>query len=398
MITDVIKTVYLFIYKFFFSIFKVLPIKRKVVMYVTFRQNAYYIIRELLSREIELPIVLICNKASYRRLKKFENNNVKLILNDNKLLFFKKIFHLSTAKIIIVDNYFPFLAATNFKKEVECIQIWHAAGAIKSFGLPANNTHTRTKISIKRFHSVYNRFDKIVIGSDEMGTIFKKAFGLKKDIFLKTGIPRTDLFYLDEKKEQLKSAFLKKYPMAAKKKIILYAPTFRDTESYDYKLDIPYLKKKLGDQYYLIAKLHPVTKQTIIAPDEVSDFFKLIDSPYDVNELLQVTDILITDYSSIPFEFCILEKPMVFFPYDLVEYSAERGLWMDYESFVPGPVAKDTESLVDRIQNIDKLFDRQAVKEFNEIWNKYSKGQSSKDFVDYIMKRLDENQVIKHER
>ncbi len=91
----------------------------------------------------------------------------------------------------------------------------------------------------------------------------------------------------------------------------------------------------------------------------------------NINDLFLVTDILITDYSSIPYEFCLLKKPMVFYPYDLEEYKKQRGIIGEYDSLVPGPVVYSTKELVSIINNNE--FDLSKVEEFSLKWNQYSK-------------------------
>lgn len=388
MVTDIFKTIYLSVFKIVFTLFNLVPIQKKLVMFVTFRQNAFYITKELSRRPDNIKIVLICNKASYKRLSKIKDDRITMISLDSKYEFLTRVYHLATSKVVIVDNYFPFLAVTNFKRNVECIQIWHAAGAIKSFGLEAKNTVTRTKVSIKRFHNVYDRFDKILVGSDEMAEIFKKAFGLTKDVFLKTGIPRTDLFFNAKEKDEIINSFFHAYPQAAGKKIILYAPTFRDKKNHKSDMDFEALKKHLGDDYFFVIKYHPVTNSEIKLSKAIQKSFLFIHSGYDVNELLQVTDLLITDYSSIPYEFCLLNRPMIFYAYDLEEYMKERGVWETYENIVPGPVVHDVEGLIDAIKNTEVESVSIQNKQFCEVWNKYSNGQSSKHFVNYILKKL----------
>ncbi|TDL32618.1 CDP-glycerol glycerophosphotransferase family protein [Jeotgalibacillus sp. S-D1] len=388
MIIDVIKTLYLALFKIVFSFYNMQPLQKKIVMYVTFRQNAHYILQELKKRPDSMEIILICNRTSYEGLLERDDKRVKLISLEDKRLYFKRIYHLATAKLVVVDNYFAFLAVSSFKKDVECIQIWHAAGAVKSFGLEDKSTTERTAISLKRFRQVYNRFTKIVVGSDEMAGVFTKAFGLEKDVFLRTGIPRTDLFYSDKEKDKIRASFYRDYPHLADKKIALYAPTFRDHPDHQNQLDLSFLQKELGEEYFFIIKFHPVTKQSIILPEQSGSSFLLIDADYDVNELLQVTDVLITDYSSIPFEYCLLGKPMIFFAYDLKEYSKERGIWANYDQLVPGPVVTDTESLIEALKQPAESVPMQRINMFCEEWNKYSKGYSSKNLVDYMLEKL----------
>src|SRR5699024_9379731 len=86
------------------------------------------------------------------------------------------IYHLATSRIVFVDNYYGFLAATEFKPHVKCIQLWHAAGAMKQFGLKDLSIENRPKKAYKRFHKVYQRFDHVVVGSEHMANIFREGF------------------------------------------------------------------------------------------------------------------------------------------------------------------------------------------------------------------------------
>ena len=388
MIADIIKSIYLFLFRISFMWMNRKPLQNKVVLFVTFPQNSYYLTEELKKRDPSMQIVLVCNESSYPKMEELQSEQVQLLELHRLKLYFTRIYHLATAKIIIIDNYFPFLAVTNFKKEVRCVQIWHAAGAIKSFGLEANNTTTRTAISKRRFHRVYHRFDKIVVGSEEMADIFTRAFGVPSSSFLRTGIPRTDLFFDEDKKQELRDKFYRSYPHAKGKRVVLYAPTFRDTASHHMPLDFERLTRVLGPEVLVLVKLHPVTKQNLAFPSEVSDQLIQIDADEDVNEWLVVTDLLVTDYSSIPFEFCLLKKPMVFYAYDLEEYIAERGIWENYEEFVPGPVVFTQEQLEEAIVAPDFDVDNQKVLAFCDTWNKYSQGKSSEQLIDYVIKKV----------
>ncbi|MGD7043301.1 CDP-glycerol glycerophosphotransferase family protein [Jeotgalibacillus proteolyticus] len=384
---DWLKSLYLLFFKLIFVVCNVMPAARKITFYVTFKQNAQFIIHELLELNDDMRIVLVCNRHSVETFKNLSDDRVKIISLESRKSFIRRIYHLASSKIIVVDNYFPFLAVTKFKRNVECIQVWHAAGAIKSFGLEDEGTLLRSKAAVKRFQKVYDRFDKIVIGSEEMASVFKKAFNVKDKVFLKTGIPRTDLFYQQFEKERIRSSFFNQFKQARQKKIVLYAPTFRDYSSHSHLLDFSFLGNELGDDYLFIIKLHPVTKQELIIPDHLKNLFLRIDAGYDVNELLQITDILITDYSSIPFEFCLLKKPMIFFAYDLDKYIKERGIWNNYHKLVPGPVVETNQALVKAIKE-EKIYNPEFYHSFCERWNRYSTGSSSKNLVDYILSKL----------
>src|SRR5699024_258623 len=122
---------------------------------------------------------------------------------------------------ILADNYFGFFAAARFKENTLRIQLWHAVGALKQFGLMDPSNGERTSRAIKRFKRVYDNFDYTVIGSEPMGSIFKENFGLTNDRLRRTGIPRTDVFYNEREMHQIKQSIYNRFPDIQGKKIIL---------------------------------------------------------------------------------------------------------------------------------------------------------------------------------
>src|SRR5699024_8092175 len=129
--------------------------------------------------------------------------------------------HLATCEKVIVDNYYGFLAAASFKSNVQCIQLWHAAGAIKQFGLKDPDIHGRSKRAYKRFNKVYQKFDQVVVGSERMASIFRDSFDLTDDKILRTGIPRTDFFFDDTAKKNAEQTLAREYPIINEKKVLL---------------------------------------------------------------------------------------------------------------------------------------------------------------------------------
>src|SRR5699024_2172673 len=109
--------------------------------------------------------------------------------------FMKSIYHLATASHIILDNYYGFLAVANFKKNVKRVQVWHANGAFKRFGLEDLSNKKRSASAIRRFRKVYNNFTHIIVSSKHMENIFNQSFGDGARHYLKTGMPRTDFYF-----------------------------------------------------------------------------------------------------------------------------------------------------------------------------------------------------------
>jgi CDP-glycerol glycerophosphotransferase (TagB/SpsB family) len=386
MIREIVISIYLFIFKCFFMICKAFPLKNKVTFLVSFGDNAKYVYEEILHQNIQQEIVFLCKGSSLSLFKKYPALPV-IPFETSFIDLLRSIYHLATSKKIIIDNYFGVLASTNFKTGVECIQLWHAAGAIKKFGLEDESNVNRSNRAHKRFLRVYEKFHKVVVGSDKMADIFKQVFALKDQNILRTGIPRTDFFFDENKHKAIISKLLDENPELTSKKVILYAPTYRDhqLDQFELKLDLEKMYQELSDEYVLLLRFHPAIKSSLENNELYSNFvYDYSSSRYDANELLLITDLLITDYSSIPYEFSLLNKPMIFFTYDIEQYKVERGLWEDFEETVPGPITKHTDEIITIIK--DNLFDYQKVTSFSDIWNKYSNGISSQKLVDYIFK------------
>ncbi|PEX40897.1 CDP-glycerol--glycerophosphate glycerophosphotransferase [Bacillus cereus] len=375
---------YLILFTILHNIMKIFPVKRKVTFIMSYGENLIFIYDEMKRQKIDYNVVFL-----YKPTCKYEvdsYSDVKSYKFETKNIFhtIKSVYHLSTSKYVIIDNYFGSLAKVNFKKGVQCIQIWHAAGAIKKFGVLAPSFNKRSLRAQKRFFDVYKNFHKIVVGSDALANIYKDAFVLSDDRILKTGIPRTDLFFYEQRKQENKENILLINPSLKGKKVILYAPTFRDKElvDFDLHLDIDTMYKALKDEYIILIKLHPAVRNKLNHQDKYKDFVYDYSLYPNINDLFLVTDILITDYSSVPFEFCLLNKPMVFFPYDLKKYAKKRGIIGDYKRNVPGPVVYNTNELIDVITK--GSFDTEVLTEFKLKWNQYSLGNSSEKLVNYL--------------
>ncbi|CAM3046469.1 CDP-glycerol glycerophosphotransferase family protein [Sporolactobacillus spathodeae] len=383
MIKEVLIACYLRVFQMVFSICRLLPLKNKIVFVASFTDNPLYVFHALRKQHVAAEIIFLCRGKVIEDFRKtgcstfpIETFRLRHLLH--------AAYHLATGKVIIVDNYFAFLSVSHFRRNVTCIQLWHAVGAFKTFGLCDHSIAHRTKRARERFKQVYSHFDKIIVGSDAMEQIFHQSFGLGTDHFIHTGIPRTDLFFDQKKIEKIRQEFHRQY---GNKIIILYAPTFRDNQT---NLNaLPFnpnvLEEKLGNNFVFLLKFHPLVSQKACLPSHSGFIIDCSDQP--INTLLLGVDMLITDYSSIPFEFALLDRPMIFFPYDMENYRETRGLTEDYLETVPGPIAENEEQLVACIHQAARR-GREAAR-FSQIWNKYSTGQSSRQVAQYIVSLLE---------
>ncbi|WP_188454998.1 CDP-glycerol glycerophosphotransferase family protein [Virgibacillus oceani] len=381
MARDFAITVYLYVFQLLFNFFKLFPQKKKTVFVASFGDNILFTLNEL-EKQMDEPVVILKTSSCRVNFNVLDNRTNLNFEPVNLLQWIQSIYHLATCDKLFVDNYFGFLASTNFKPNVQCIQLWHAAGAIKQFGLKDKSITTRSKNAYKRFNKVYGRFTHVTVGSEKMAAIFRQSFGISNDVIVRSGIPRSDFFFNNQKKRMIEQSLQSVYPAIKRKKVILYAPTYRDDElnKTDIVLEIQKLNEAFIDEYILFLRLHPAIKNDF--SNNYNDFVYDVSNYTDINHLLVVTDILITDYSSIPFEFSLLERPMIFFAYDLEKYGETRGFWEDYETLVPGPVVRNTNDLIHAIQ--ENKFDLQRVKDFASQWNQYSRGSSSKALINTL--------------
>ena len=297
-------------------------------------------------------------------------------------LSFKSFKLLAGSRFIFLnDNFFP-LAFMQFSPKNIVVQLWHAPGAFKKFGGSVDFK------SRKILEKVSKNTDYLIVSSSNIQDYYSEAFQIPKTKIKPLGLPRADYYFENHDIDDLKSKFFEKYDLSGDKKIVLYAPTFRDEEKYnnvfDY-LDLEKFNQSLGDEYILALRLHPKIKK--FYSGEISSKGKYIDcSDYSSEqELLLISDILITDYSSIMIEFALLNKPIIFFTYDFESYmTEERGFYFDFKSTVPGPVVYDSNQLIDVIKS--NSFDENKISEFVKTQFNEIDGQSSKRVVDYLMK------------
>ena len=289
---------------------------------------------------------------------------------------------LASSKFIFLnDNFFP-LAFMKFSPENVLVQLWHAPGASKKFGgsVDIKSREILGKIS--------ENTDYLIVTSDNIKEYYSEAFQMPTNKIKSLGLPRMDYYFENRDVDKLKENLLAKHNVPTDKKIILYAPTFRDEEKYNNVfnyLNLEEFNRVLGDEYVLALRLHPKIKD--FYKDDISAIGQYIDvSSYESEqELILISDILITDYSSIMIEYVALNKPVVVFTYDLDSYlSNERGFYYDFKETVPGPIVFTSSELIDVIKN--NKFDKSKISEFLKTQFNVIDGNSSKRIVDFLLR------------
>jgi CDP-glycerol glycerophosphotransferase len=236
-------------------------------------------------------------------------------------------------------------------------------------------------------------WDYLIAANQYSSNIFRRCFKYEKNM-LETGYPRNDILHA-QNKDVLMAKVKEKLGLPEDKKIILYAPTWRDDEYYTkgrYKfsleLDLALLKERLGNEYAILLRTHYFIADTIDITG-YEDFAFDVSKYDDISELYLISDILITDYSSVFFDYANLKRPMLFFTYDLEKYrDLLRGFYIDIEEELPGPLLFTTEEIITAVQNIDQLQLEYQEKQ-DAFYHKYcawEDGQASKRVAEAVFR------------
>ncbi|HAU88134.1 MAG TPA: hypothetical protein DCW90_22445 [Lachnospiraceae bacterium] len=371
------KKIGYWIFAAFFYLFRLFPRKKNKVFCVMTHDgsagSSVGVVVEALKKRTD--------KYQYIYMKKEDRENAKThVFKAFCSFFLVKAYHLATASYILMDNVFLPMAYLRFSKDVKVVQLWHGTGTIKKFGQDANVGE------VKRLEKRANQnITHLVVNSEYTKKQYAGAFGIKEDCVYIWGLPRTDELFSEEVKNEKVSRFYQQYSQLKGKKLVLYAPTFRDQEVDNPRmmLDVEYLEGNTAKDIVYLIKLHPFVASHYKGKD--TERCINVSSYDDINTLLFVSDMLITDYSSIIFEYCVLERPMIFYAYDLETFSQEgRGFYEDYVSYVPGKVVKKSEEVAAVINS--NSFDYKKINSFKTNSFHFLDGHSMERFMQRIFK------------
>lgn len=307
------------------------------------------------------------------------------------------IYHLSTARYILLDDLSRECNYLKVRKGQDVVQLWHGAGAFKKFGW--SRAYTGEDVGV--IHKGYRTYTKAIVSSEDIRPCYSEAFQMDIYHIQATGFPRTDMFFDECYKATVQRHFYQQYPQLQNKKIIVFAPTYRGAPiakaSYDFsQIDFQKFYDVFHHDYVCILKWHPalynnIQRGLVVMPDLslYDDFYLDLSSYRDINDLLMVCDILVTDYSSVIFDYYFMNKPIVYFAYDLNEYTGQggRGLYFDFYEYVYGQIAKNSDELISAIQKGDLLQEcRQA---FYQKFLSACDGHSTQKTCEYIFHESD---------
>ncbi|MDO4487199.1 MAG: CDP-glycerol glycerophosphotransferase family protein [Bacillota bacterium] len=275
------------------------------------------------------------------------------------------------------------------------IQTWHGTPLKKlRCDIEAESGNANNSLEEIKYRNDVDmiRYDYFISPSEFCTEKFTSAFNLKElgkeKIIIETGYPRNDILinYKPERINEIKY----KYGIDPDKKIILYAPTFRDNRHdgsgyvYDTHLDFDKLRYELGQDYIILFRAHYFVANQFNF-EKYNGFVYDMSRLDDINELYLISDLLITDYSSVFFDYANLERPILFYMYDLEEYANEiRGFYFDL-NILPGPIVKDEDNLILEIKRLENWEKDEKYNSFNKRFNYLDDGRASRRVSEYII-------------
>ncbi len=360
---------------------KIKKVLNKMVKYFT--QFLYNVVRAITPNKDKNKNVLFLtmNKtvidgnliALYDYMKEnTEYNLIEEAFNVFKIKNIKKVIPTirSTIKVakcnyIFIDNYTPLFNYLKIDKDVELIQLWHAGVGFKSVGYARFGKEGSPNL-IKSSHRKYTR---AIASSDKTAEIYQDVFGISKDKFIITGLPRLD--GLVENREDIKEKVLNAYPELRGKRNVLFAPTYRGKGQAVARYNMKWLDLKKIDEFCrshrinFIIKMHPFIKKLGVKLDKYTNIKDLSSYP-DMNELLCVSNAMITDFSSNIYEAALLDVPIIIFAPDKENYEQTRGVHRTLDEFAGDDISRNTGELLEslrmlRVKKWQKKFKRDEV-------------------------------------
>jgi CDP-glycerol glycerophosphotransferase len=210
-----------------------------------------------------------------------------------------------------------------------------------------------------------------------------KGLGVRAEL-IRSGYPRNDALVNGGDAERLR----KKLGLTDGRTVVLYAPTFRtdDSGKPEKRMTVPFdleeFARELGDTHVLLVRPHYLS--TVVVPPSLNDAVRDVAGVHDITSLLLLSDALVTDYSSVMFDYALLDRPMVFFAPDLEEYLRTRGAYFDLAEHAPGPVLTEPSELFAALRDLDRDSCAKQRKAFVERFGEYDRGTAAKQIVERV--------------
>ena len=324
---------------FIFAFMKLFPLRDKVVMISRQSdeptQDLSLLCRALNDLSPSTEVVILC-----RTMGKGLGGKIGYCFH-----MLRQMYHIATAKRIVLDSYCIAVSNLKLRPETKVIQIWHAIGLMKKFGLSiAGNGGEGRDIRLAEAMNMHRNYDLIMTNSPAAIPAFSEAFGYPEDRFFIGSLPRVDLITSAEYRAETAKRVFDRYPEIARakeagRKVAVYAPTFRVGRDIT-----PYMEElaKAMDEgdILLVIKKHPIME----VPRAKGSM--IIDTDFSTMEMLCAADVVICDYSAVVFEAALMGKKILFYDFDYDEYKGRRDFYIDYEKEVPGSICRTADEVL----------------------------------------------------
>ncbi|GAB2538271.1 CDP-glycerol glycerophosphotransferase family protein [Gracilibacillus alcaliphilus] len=382
----------LYIYKIIFFIISKFPRAKKTVIFESFHGKQYSdnprAVYEYMKEHY--PSYQLYWSVDKRFISLFQGQQLDILPR----FTLKWLWIMPRAEYWVINSRLPNWIPKSSKTKY--LQTWHGT-PLKKLGLDLEDIHmpgTNLEQYKHNFKQEALKWDYLISPNKYSTDIFIRAFGFEGEM-LETGYPRND-FIVNHKNNQATITRIKeKLAIDSDKKVILYAPTWRDNQyfgkgryKYNAQLDLHMLRQELGDDYVIILRMHYLVADQIDLTE--LDNFVVDASKYeDIRELYLIADMLITDYSSVFFDFANLQRPILFFVYDLEEYrDTLRGFYFNFEKEAPGPLVKTNQELLEEVKKLEETefqpiqYDQAFYERFCYLEN----GQAAKKVTERLLK------------
>ncbi len=377
-----LRTEYLltFLYPRIYKKYSKLPVDENKVIFMEIRlpklTNSFQILYDELYANTDFDIHCHFLRNTFVSKKEY-NQRCKAFIKD-----------MATAKYVFFDEASNIYGKFVTRPETVITQLWHGCGAFKKFGFStADAIFGASRKTMERFP--FNRnYTHVTVSSPEVIWAYEEAMQYTREsgVVKALGSSRTDIFYDKSFIEKSYEMLYERFPAAKGKKVILYAPTFRGRVA---KAKTPNvlkprkLFKALGEDYVVIMKHHPLVRKRPNIPEDLLNTFAVdFTDDMSIESLICVSDICISDYSSLIFEFSLFERPMIFLAHDLETFFDWRGFYYDYDELTPGPIFSTNEEIIDYITNIDSRFDKQEVIDFRNKFMSSCDGHATERIIE----------------
>lgn len=385
-IKDNILLILLFIFKWhlraIYFFIKVFTKQRRRVFFLSRQFDELSINYEMLINKLkreDVDIKIICKKVSVGvnaiiRNEKKKKLQIKELYDIIHYYFnlYVQMYYIATSKVIIIDGYNLTVSLLKHKKNTTVIQMWHALAAIKKFGYQTVGYSDGLNPKIAKMLCMHKNYDYVISGSKAMNKYFAEAFNVPIENVIEVGTPTID--YLLTENKTVEEKILKTYPQMKEKINLLYSPTFRSDGRDNTKEVIDKIDTK---KYNLIFTFHP--KNNIIENNEIICINRDEFSTFDV---LRVVDYVITDYSALAIDACVLNKKLLLYVYDYEQYKHENGINIDLFQELNGCVSKDIKELTNIID--EDTYNMEQYQQFRKKYVSNLNGDSTEKIIDII--------------